>query len=153
MIPFSKELVNRFIEFGLMVTKGKGSQEQMTSALRSCTYLIAVLILAASAMGILYLDQHVRNNDVQVGLARVANNFDPEGTLVILNTIGRANETLVTQNAAMHQKNILLLSTMVTLTERNKAMTAQLIHLLDEYNNLKKNNETLRQMCMGKVKD
>lgn len=142
MLALIKELADRFIEFVLAMVKGETVEEQLTSALKSCIFLISVLGCAVAALAVSNLNKSLEISDMEVGVAKVKMLFDTEGGGPI-NGFLRINDMLSTQNNEVKQENILLLKSNAKLTEENHWLRLHLIKILEENDLLRNNNEAL----------
>jgi len=142
MYKLFKELADRFIEFVLSLVKGETVEDQLTSALMSCIFLLCVLGCATTSLLVSNMNKSIELADKDAAIERVKLLFDTEGGGPI-NSFLRINDVLSGQNNEVKQENILLLKANIKLGEENHWLRINLIRSLDENDILRKNNEVL----------
>lgn len=151
MYTLIKELADRFIEFVLAMVKGETVEAQLTSALKSCVFLICVLGCSTTALVVSNLNKTIEMADMEAGVAKVKLLFDTEGGGPI-NGFLRINDMLSSQNNAVKQENLLLLKANTRLTEENHWLRLHLIRILEENKLLRDNNTVLLDQLSAKKK-
>jgi hypothetical protein len=146
MFGLLKELADRFIEFVLRFVKGETVEEQLTSALKSAVFLIAILAWAAIGLSMANINLRVELSDMEAGVAKMNLLFDPtEGGP--LKAFVRINDSLSNQLRLVKQENLLLFQSNIKLNDENNFLRPYLVRSLAESERLKINNDVLLKMC------
>lgn len=146
MFGLVKELADRFIEFVLRFVKGETVEEQLTSALKSAVFLIAILGWATIGLLMGNINLRVELSDMNAGVTRMNLLFDPTDGGPIKGFV-RINDSLTKQLGLVKQENTLLFKNNIRLTDENSFLRPYLVRALAESERIKKNNDVLLQMC------
>lgn len=146
MFGLMKELADRFIEFVLKFVKGDTVEEQLTSALKSAIFLIAVLGYVAVTTGLANINLRIENADMETGIAKMNVVFGQEDGGP-LNSFIRINDSLNKQVSLVKQENLILFKNNITLTDENNFLRPYLVRALEENKLLKNNNTVLLNFC------
>lgn len=146
MFGLIKELADRFIEFVLKFVKGDTVEEQLTSALKSAVFLIAILGWACIGLLMANINLRVENSDMQAGISKMNLLFDPtDGGPV--KAFVRINDALTRQVSLIKQENMMLFKNNIKLTDENSILRPYLVNALQEATRVKANNDVLLKLC------
>lgn len=146
MFGLIKELADRFIEFVLKFVKGDTVEEQLTSALKSAVFLIAILGWACVGLLMANINLRVENSDMQAGISKMNLLFDPtDGGPV--KAFVRINDALTRQVSLIKQENMMLFKNNIKLTDENSILRPYLVNALQEAARVKSNNDVLLKLC------
>lgn len=146
MFGLIKELADRFIEFVLKFVKGDTVEEQLTSALKSAVFLIAILGWACIGLLMANINLRVENSDMQAGISKMNLLFDPtDGGPV--KAFVRINDALTRQVSLVKQENLMLFKNNIKLTDENSILRPYLVNALQEATRVKANNDILLKLC------
>jgi len=146
MFSLIKELADRFIEFVLRFVKGETVEEQLTSALKSAVFLIAILAWSSISMLMANINLRVELSDMESGVSKVSLLFDQTDGGPI-NSFIRINDALNRQVGLVKQENTLLFKNNIQLKDENNFLRPILLRTLMEADRIKKNNDALLLKC------
>lgn len=146
MFGLVKELADRFIEFVLRFVKGETVEEQLTSALKSAVFLIAILGWATIGLLMANINLRVELADMEAGITKMNLLFDPTDGGPIKAFV-RINDSLAKQVALVKNENTLLFKSNIRLADENNFLRPYLVRALAESQRLKNNNDVLLQLC------
>lgn len=146
MFGLLKELADRFIEFVLQFVKGETVEEQLTSALKSAVFMIAILAWSTIGLSMANVNLRVEYSDLEAGVVKMNLLLDPtEGGP--LKAFVRINDTLSKQVQLVKEENILLVRNNIKLIDENNFLRPYLVRALAETERLKVNNDVLLSIC------
>lgn len=150
MFGLLKELADRFIEFVLQFVKGETVEEQLTSALKSAVFMIAILAWAAIGLFMANVNLRVEYSDLEAGVVKMNLLLNPteEGPL---KAFVRINDSLSKQVKLVKEENILLFRNNIKLSDENNFLRPYLIRALAETERVKANNDVLLAMCSPRL--
>jgi hypothetical protein len=148
MFGLIKELADRFIEFVLRFVKGDTVEEQLTSALKSAVFLIAILGWLGVSMLMANVNLRMELADMESGVSKVSLLFDQTDGGPI-NSFIRINDSLNRQVNLIKQENMLLFKNNIMLKDENNFLRPILLRTLQDAERIKRNNEVLLQKCLA----
>ena len=150
MFGLLKELADRFIEFVLQFVKGETVEEQLTSALKSAVFMIAILAWATIGLFMANVNLRVEYSDLEAGVVKMNLLLNPteEGPL---KAFVRINDSLSKQVKLVKEENILLFRNNIKLSDENNFLRPYLIRALAETERVKANNDVLLAMCTPRL--
>ena len=146
MLAVIKELTDRFIEFILSLSKGETLEAQLTSALKSCIFVMTAVIAVVINLVITNIHQRIELKDMEEGIAKVSILFDDTSSGSI-NGFLRVNRILSEENISLKKDNIALLSQTVKLGAEYRSQNFLLLQLITENKTLIENNSALLLTC------
>lgn len=146
MFSLIKELADRFIEFVLRFVKGETVEEQLTSALKSAVFLIAILAWSSISLLMANINLRVELSDMESGVSKVSLLFDQTDGGPI-NSFIRINDALNRQVGLVKQENTLLFKNNIQLKDENNFLRPILLRTLMEADRIKRNNDALLLKC------
>lgn len=152
MFLLLNELADRFIEFVLRSVNGGSVEDKLTSAIKSCGLLIAVLGSMSVWLGVGYFNLLVDTRDLEGNLQRVNGLFVSEGPNSLSVFVG-LNEKLNEENDKVKVENLLLLNNVIILAEENKWLKGRLDRTLEVNEAVKKEYKELLQLCIPVIKN
>ena len=150
MFGLIKELADRFIEFVLRFVGGETVEEQLTSALKSAVFLIAILGWAGISSVMTNINLRVELADMESGVSKVSMLFDQTDGGPI-NSFIRINDSLNRQVGLIKRENALLFESNIKLKDENNILRLVTLRTLAESDRVKKNNNALLLRCAPEV--
>lgn len=147
MFGLIKELADRFIEFVLRFVKGETVEEQLTSALKSAVFLIAILGWATIGLLMANINLRVELSDMESGVTKMNLLFDPTDGGPIKAFV-RINDSLSAQISLVKKENLVLFKNNIKLSDENNLIRPYLIQVLANEARLRKNNDLLLELCV-----
>ena len=143
-----KELVDRFIEFLLKMSKGESPEAKLTSVLKSTVFLLSVLIFAS--ISLLTENINLRNqlNDYKSVTAKVGGLLNPDNLNATATEISKLAASIETNSNDLRTENIKLVEINVSLSQENYWMQVLLQKALRENRRIKNNNDALLLKCL-----
>lgn len=151
MFLLLNELADRFIEFVLSNVKGGSVEDKLTSAIKSCGLLIAVLGSLSVWLGVGYFNLLIDAKDLEGSLQRVNGLFESEGPNSLSIFVG-LNEKLNEESNKVKGENLLLLNNVIILAEENKWLKGRLDRTLVTNDTIKKEYKELLHYCIPVIK-
>lgn len=142
-----KELVDRFIEFLLKMSKGESPEAKLTSVLKSTVFLLSVLIFVSISLLAENINLRTQLSDYKSVAAKVGLLLNPESSSVAAEEVSRLTASIEGSNAALRKENNQLSETNASLTQENYWIQVLLQKTLQDISRLKANNDTLLKIC------
>lgn len=142
-----KELVDRFIEFLLKMSKGETPEAKLTSVLKSTVFLLSVLIFASISLLAENINLRTQLNDYKSVATKVGLLLNPENLNVTADEISKLTTTIELSNNTLRKENTHLTETNIQLGQENYWIQVLLQKTLQDTRRLKANNDTLLKMC------
>lgn len=142
-----KELVDRFIEFLLKMSKGESPEAKLTSVLKSTVFLISVLVFAVLSLIAENLNMRTQLADYKSVSAKLGVLLKPQSVAGAAEEIGKLSASINDSNNKLRHENTKLLEQNVALTHENYWIQVVLNRTLQESKLLRENNLILMQAC------
>jgi len=126
--------------------KGETVEEQLTSALKSAVFLIAILAWSSISLLMANINLRVELSDMESGVSKVSLLFDQTDGGPI-NSFIRINDALNRQVGLVKQENTLLFKNNIQLKDENNFLRPILLRTLMEADRIKRNNDALLLKC------
>lgn len=143
-----KELVDRFIEFLLKMSKGESPEAKLTSVLKSTVFLISVLVFAVFSMVAENLNMRTQLADYKSVSAKLGVLLKPQSVAGAAEEITKLSASINDSNNKLRVENNKLLESNVALTHENYWIQLVLNRTLQESKLLRDNNVFLLNACL-----
>lgn len=143
-----KELVDRFIEFLLKMSKGQSPEAKLTSVLKSTVFLISVLVFAVFSMVAENLNMRTQLADYKSVSAKLGVLLKPQSVAGAAEEITKLSASINDSNNKLRVENNKLLESNVALTHENYWIQLVLNRTLQESKLLRDNNVFLLNACL-----
>lgn len=142
-----KELVDRFIEFLLKMSKGETAEAKLTSVLKSTVFLISVLVFAVFSLVAENFNMRTQLADYKSVSAKLGVLLKPQSAAGAAEEITKLSASINDSNNKLRNENTRLLETNIALTHENYWIQVVLNRTLQESKLLKENNMFLVRTC------
>lgn len=143
-----KELVDRFIEFLLKMSKGESPEAKLTSVLKSTVFLISVLVFAVFSLVAENLNMRTQLADYKSVSAKLGVLLKPQSVAGAAEEITKLSASINDSNNKLRVENNKLLESNVALTHENYWIQLVLNRTLQESKLLRDNNVFLLNACL-----
>ena len=145
-----KELTDRFIEFILNMVKGANPEAQLTSALKSCVFLITILAFAVISLGISNYNLHLQNDDFETAVSKFGFLLKEDNLVAPSLEIAKLSASIDANSNALRKENVTLSENNIALLTENAWIQVMLSKILEENKLLKANNQVLLDKCVAR---
>ena len=142
-----KELVDRFIEFLLKMSKGETAEAKLTSVLKSTVFLISVLVFAVISLLAENLNMRTQLADYKSVSVKLGVLLKPQSMAGAAEEISKLSASINDSNNKLRNENTKLLESNVALTHENYWIQVTLNRTLQESKLLRENNQFLMRTC------
>lgn len=145
-----KELIDRFIEFTLRFVKGDSPEAQLTSALKTCVFLISVLLLAMiSVVGNNY-DLRKEFEDYESSVSKLGFLLNADNLKNSSSEITKLMNSIDINSNIIRKENVRLSGSNIALSTENNMLQIIVGYQLQELDRLRKDNDVFLKMCVYK---
>lgn len=145
-----KELTDRFIEFILNMVKGANPEAQLTSALKSCVFLITILAFAVISLGISNYNLHLQNDDFETAVSKFGFLLKEDNLVAPSLEIAKLSASIDANSNALRKENVTLSENNIALLTENAWIQVILGKIIEENKLLKANNQVLLDKCVAR---
>jgi len=145
-----KELTDRFIEFILNMVKGANPEAQLTSALKSCVFLITILAFAVISLGISNYNLHLQNDDFETAVSKFGFLLKEDNLVAPSLEIAKLSASIDANSNALRKENVTLSENNIALLTENAWIQVILGKIIEENKLLKTNNQVLLDKCVAR---
>lgn len=142
-----KELVDRFIEFALFMSKGDTPEDRLTSALKTTSILITALTIAVAGLAIDDLNIRREMKDYESAISKLGFLLKPENMVGSAKAIGHLTDSIDSYSNTLRKENSKLAEANVTLFYENYWIQVLLSSQNKEVQLLRQNNSVLLAKC------
>lgn len=142
-----KELVDRFIEFALFMSKGDTPEDRLTSALKTTSILITVLTIAVAGLAIDDLNIRRAMKDYESAIDKLGFLLKPENMVGNANALSHLTASIDGYANTLRKENSKLTDANIALFYENYWIQVLLSSQNKEVQLLRQNNAVLLQKC------
>lgn len=138
-----KELVDRFIEFLLKMSKGESAEAKLTSVLKSTVFLISVLVFVTISLLGENINMRTQLADYKSVAAKVGMLLNPDTMTGAADEITKLSASIDENNNTLRIENNKLVESNISLSHENYWIQVLLNKTLQDNIRLKDNNDFL----------
>lgn len=142
-----KELVDRFIEFALFMSRGDTPESRLTSALKTTSVLITILTIVVAIVVLDDLNIRREMKDYESAIDKLGFLLKPESIVGNADAISELTNSLDGYANTLRKENAKLTETNITLVYENYWVQVLLSSQSKELVLLRQNNAALLKMC------
>lgn len=142
-----KELVDRFIEFLLKMSKGDSAEAKLTSVLKSTVFLVSVLVFAVISLIGENLNMRTQLADYKSVSAKLGVLLKPQSVASAAEEISKLSASINDSNNKLRNENTKLLEQNIALTHENYWIQITLNRTLQDNKLIRENNALLMRVC------